>query len=471
MKNIPTISAPDIGKIARSNFYFFCQILKPRFYAPINKPERVHLKTLCNTLQDFYEDKILDKNGKPIKKLMINIPPRHGKTLTVDMFSQWLLGHDKLTSIMRVCYNETLSGRSAKTVRDGIQEIKADRRHIVYSDIFPDTKIKYGDASYQMWSLEGSPFSFLATSPTGTMTGTGCKWGIIDDLVRDAKEAYNDRIMDDHWDFYNNTYSSRLEAGAKELVVMTRWGKNDLCGKIQSYMPDDWYTIKMPAMSETGEMLCNDILDKETYTKRKNSAGTDPVIFSANYDQDPLEAKDKLYGEFKTYKETQEKYETVEAYIDTADEGADYLACGIVGRHHGVLDVLDILYTQEPMEITEQSVAKLLTAHKVSKVFIESNSGGRGFARNVERIMRELGNLHTYVESFHQSENKMSRILSNSTNVVNSIIWPDDWQTRWPKEYQELRSASRTRKMLHDDLEDMLTGLVEKCLVNKFEIW
>src|SRR5512136_979281 len=99
---------------------------------------------------------------------------------------------------------------------------------------------------YQMWRLEGSHFSFLVTSSTGTMTGVGCKWGIIDDLVRDAKEAYNDRIMDEHWDFYNNTYSSRLEAGARELIIMTRWGVNDLCGKILSTNPDDWHVIKMP---------------------------------------------------------------------------------------------------------------------------------------------------------------------------------------------------------------------------------
>ena len=468
------LTTADLAKIARSDFYTFCVLLKPRFY----QGHRKHLYILCHTLQDFYEGKLIGVDGKPVKKLMLNTGPRMGKTLTVDMFSQWMFGKNPLDSIIRVCYNETLSGRSAKTVRDGIQETKATAERIVYSDIFPETKIKYGDASYQMWSLEGSPFSFLATSPTGTMTGVGCKWGIIDDLVRDAKEAYNDRIMDEHWDFYNNTYSSRLEAGARELIIMTRWGVNDLCGKILSTNADDWHVIKMPVNKRTPEepkdnsdMLCPDILDVETYMKRKRSPGTDEIIFSANYDQNPLEAKDRLYGEFKTYRDRQEKYERIEAYIDTADKGQDYLAMIVVGAYKGFLDVLDVIYTQDSMDITEPQTARMLTENKVSKCHCEANNGGEGFSRNIARLMRELGNTATYVQSFTQTQNKMSRILSNATNVTNCLIWPEGWQNKWPQVYQEFRSASRTRKMLHDDMEDCATGCVEKCLVNKYEVW
>jgi predicted phage terminase large subunit-like protein len=460
------LTTGDLAKIARADFYSFCVFLKPKFY----QRHRKHLYTLCHTLQDFAEDKLLDKNGEPIKKLIINIPPRHGKTLTVDMFSQWLLGHDPRTSIIRVCYNETLSGRSAKTVRDGIQEIKADGSRLVYHDIFPNTKIKYGDASYQMWSLEGSPFSFLATSPTGTITGVGCKWGIIDDLIRDAKEAYNDRVMEEHWDFYNNTYSSRLETGAKELVVMTRWSKNDLCGKLLRANPADWFVIKMPAHNQDDSMLCPDILDLKTYNQRKSNA--DKMIFSANYDQEPGEAKDRLYGTFKTYTEVQEKYDKIEAYVDTADEGSDYLAGFVVGVKGGIADVLDLIYTQDPMEITESQTARMFTKTKTEKAVVEANNGGLGFSRNVERLMRESGNTRTVIENFHQSENKMARILTNATTATNCVRFPEGWQEIWPTAYHDLTNASRTRKMVHDDIEDALSGVCERILApqNTFAI-
>ena len=68
-------------------------------------------------------------------------------------------------------YNETLSGTFAKSVRDTIASEKTEGV-IVYNDIFPNTKIKYGEASSSKWALEGSgQANYLATSPTGTATG------------------------------------------------------------------------------------------------------------------------------------------------------------------------------------------------------------------------------------------------------------------------------------------------------------
>jgi predicted phage terminase large subunit-like protein len=449
----------DIAGTCRDDFYFFCKILKPRFYLT----HRWHLKKLCKTLQDFHEEKILNKNGEPITQLMINFPPRHGKTLTVDMFTQWILGLNPLSSVIRACYNEDLSGRSAKTVRDGIQEIKAGAR-IVYSDIFPDTKVKYGDSSYHLWSLEKSPFSFLATSPHGMITGVGCKWGIIDDLIKDAKEAYNDRILEEHFDWYHNTFMQRLESGAKKLIIAHRWAKNDLCGKLLATEEDEWHVIKMPAHIIDEEMLCPDILDYKEYTKRKEADGTDPLIFSANYDQEILENIDRLYGTFKTYDTIQEKYDRIEAYIDTADEGKDYLAGGVIGIHNGIGDMLDIIYTSEPMEYTENATARMLTNLKCDKAIIESNNGGRGFARAVEKLMREMGNTHTVVEWFHQGENKQARILSQSTAVTNCIIMPKKWQDIWTQFYYDIMHLSRGGKWARDDAPDFLSGVIEKIL-------
>jgi predicted phage terminase large subunit-like protein len=116
------------------------------------------------------------------------------------------------------------------------------------------------------------------------------------------------------------------------------------------------------------------------------------------------------------------------------------------------------------MEITESQTARMLTNCKTDKAFVESNNGGKGFSRNVESLMRESGNTHTQVEWFHQGENKMARILSASTNVTNCIIWPKGWQDIWPQVYHDLTNASRTRKMVHDDLEDGLSGVVEKII-------
>ena len=116
------------------------------------------------------------------------------------------------------------------------------------------------------------------------------------------------------------------------------------------------------------------------------------------------------------------------------------------------------------METTEPQTARMLTERKVQRAHIESNNGGRGFARAVEKILRANGNSQTMVEWFHQSENKQARILSNAASVGNCVLFPEGWQYRWPKFYQDVTRAGRGVKWTHDDAFDALTGIVEKSL-------
>ena len=114
--------------------------------------------------------------------------------------------------------------------------------------------------------------------------------------------------------------------------------------------------------------------------------------------------------------------------------------------------ILDILYTKEPMEITEPLQAKMMTKDNVGYSKIESNNGGRGYARNVERELKALGNRHTKVDWFHQSENKIARILSNSTGVMNNVFFPENWATRFPEYYRDMNKYQREGKNEHDKL-------------------
>ena len=75
------------------------------------------------------------------------MPPRHGKSRTAVLLSQWLFGRDPSEQIMTGSYNETLSTTFARAVRDGIAEERFDPSRIVFSDIFPQTRIKYGEAA------------------------------------------------------------------------------------------------------------------------------------------------------------------------------------------------------------------------------------------------------------------------------------------------------------------------------------
>jgi predicted phage terminase large subunit-like protein len=123
--------------------------------------------------------------------------------------------------------------------------------------------------------------------------------------------------------------------------------------------------------------------------------------------------------------------------------------------------VLDILYTKEPMEVTEPATAKMLTENNVGSALIESNNGGRGFARNVERECKQLGNNHTVITWFHQSQNKQARILSNSASVMNNVYFPLNWEDRFPEFAEAIRKYQKEGKNAHDDASDALTGVYE----------
>ncbi|MFU1594055.1 phage terminase large subunit [Streptococcus dysgalactiae] len=440
--------------LARRSFFDYCQLLASDFY----KRDRTYLVELCNDLQDFMSDDEHDV-------LIINEPPRHGKSRTAGMFVQWLLGRDNTTKIMTGSYNETLSTTFSKAVRNAIQETKADESVAVFSDVFPKTKIKYGDGAMNLWSLDGGYNNYLATSPTGTATGFGADVIIVDDLIKNAEEANNAGVLEKHWDWFINTMLSRLEDGGKIIIIMTRWHSNDLAGKALTELPKNGYKIKHVSMKaydeKTDTMLCDEVLSKKSYLQKTKTMGAD--IASANYQQEPIDIKGRLYSEFKVYVE-KPTFKRIAAYTDTADTGSDYLASFIYGE---TMDneayILDVIFTKEPMEVTEPLLARKLLENSVNISWIESNNGGRGFARNVENIVKsKYGSNKTVFKPFHQSQNKQSRILTNVTWIMEHVYFPDGWRNKWPELYQSLATYQREGKNAHDDAQDALTGVAEK---------
>lgn len=369
-------------------------------------------------------------------------------------------------------YNETLSTSFSKMVRDSITEKKADKDKVIFSDIFPQTNIKQGDGAANLWSLEKGNNNYLATSPTGTATGFGANIIVIDDLIKNASEANNSLNRDKQWSWFTDTMLSRLEGNDwKIIVVMTRWHSKDLAGRLISHCNENKISYKQilyKAIKDDGSMLCDDILNYDSYTIKTKTMS--PEIALANYQQEPIDLKGTLYKSFKTYDEIPKdmfgnyKFTEIKSYCDTADTGDDYL-CNII---YGVLNreayILDVYYTKDHMEITEKEVAKRLTEFKVNNALVEGNNGGRGFARQVERNMRELGNHKTIIRTFHQSNNKNARILSNATWVMEHIYYPSNWHNKWNEYFVSMKEYQREGKNPHDDAQDATTGVAENII-------
>ena len=365
-------------------------------------------------------------------------------------------------------YNEMLATQFSKGVRNAIQEEKADESRIVYSDIFPDVRIKRGDAAMNLWSLEGGYNNYLATSPTGTATGFGADLLIIDDLIKNSMEANTAHVLEGHWSWFKDTMLSRLEADGKIIIIMTRWHSKDLAGRVLAEMPEMGYKVKhisYKALQDDGTMLCDEILPYAEYAAK--SKIMDPAVASANYQQEPIDLVGRLYDRFKTYEEIpmdgagNPLFTGVKLYCDTADTGADYLCSIVYGVYEKEAYILDVVYTKAPMEDTEPAVASQCIENEVNIADIESNNGGRGFSRAVMRHLREKGWNRTKVRWFHQSKNKVARIMTQATFVMDHIYFPVNWRDRWPEFYQSMYEYQREGKNAHDDAQDAITGVAE----------
>lgn len=438
-------------ELARREFWEYCKLLHKDFY----REDREFLKELCYKLQEFYynDDEFM----------IVNEPPRHGKSFTATNFVEWVLGQNPLERIMSASYSHDLSKNFSKKVRATISTEKIGE-NIVYSDIFSETKLKFGSSEAMKWQTDKSnQINYLATSPSGSATGFGCTLMVIDDLVKNAYEANNESILENQYEWFTNTMLSRREGKKKVLIIMTRWSSKDLAGKILEYVKENNITythINFKAEQEDGTMLCDSIFDKKASDRAKQLMGED--IYEANYNQTPIDMKGCLYSNLQTYVDLPTVLEVCN-YTDTADEGSDYL-CSI---NYAICDddrayILDVVYTQDAMEITEPLVAGMLTKDNVNYAVIESNNGGKGFARNVERICRENNNRHTMFKRFTQTKNKISRILTGSTGVMQNIVFPQEWKSMYPKFYKDVTQFQRLGKNKFDDCADTLTGIYEQ---------
>ena len=444
-------------ELARRDFFAYCNLKAPDFY----KSDRKYLVDLCNSFQDFIQS--------DDEVMIVNEPPRHGKSRTAGLLVEWVLGNDTTQKIMTGSYNETLSTMFSKNVRNDIMEQKADVYKPVFSDVFPGVTIKRGDGAMNLWSLEGGYNNYLATSPTGTATGFGATLLIIDDLIKNAEEANNELTKEKHWSWFTDTMLSRLEEGGKIIIIMTRWASDDLAGRAIDHFTESGAKLRhicMKALQEDGSMLCPEVLSYKSYMAKVKAMGAD--IASANYQQEPIDLKGRLYSSFKTYTKLPEDekgnslFEGIYSYTDTADEGSDYLCSIIFGVYLKEAYVLDVYYTQAGMEITETETAKRFCDYEVNRARIESNNGGSGFARNVLRILRDkFGSNQAVVKWFHQSKNKKARIISNSAWVMEHIYFPANWKDRWREFYDAMIKYQRDGENRHDDAPDAVTGVAE----------
>lgn len=366
-------------------------------------------------------------------------------------------------------YNEKLATQFAKRVRDTVKGPKTDRRSktkILFQDIFPNVKLADGEGAADMWRIEGNPVvSYLATSPTGTATGIGAHLLIVDDIIKNPQEAYSDLALDTHEEWFNNNMMQRLEGNWKVIIIMTRWCKGDLAGRILESMDCEHMTYRAYEDTPEGRVfLCPEILDEESFNAKCKKMNRDIVM--ANYQQEPLDIKGRLYHEFNEYDPRElrlQPSELVQCVTDTADKGTDRLCAIFYVVRDGIAYVVDVLFSEEPMEITEVTAAQMHDKWGVRMSFVEANNGGRHWMRNVRRNMKKRNCV--FVDKI-QTANKEARIQVSSGWVQQYVWFPVGWKSLWRDFHDDVMAYNIKAKNEHDDGVDALAYLYSRCTMD-----
>lgn len=465
--------------LARRYFWDYCKTFAPLFYH--NK--RQHLRKLAQALQDLYRGQLVKADGSLFRKMMIQLPPQHGKTRTMIKFCTWVFGQNPGEKIVLGSYNDIVASEFSMYARDEITQERLLPLEIIYSDVFPDTRVKYGQAPKMRWALDGQHFSYIAAGIGGSLTGKGGTILIIDDPVKGAEEALNDDHLEKVWRWYTNTYKTRISAeygDPIEIYISTPWSRYDPGGMLlnDSRQAAEWYVLSMPVIDipyhqvvneldlplkeKTGTMLCSELYDRKALDNKISLPKSIPEVDRANYWHERLDIAGRLYPNMLEYDELPAQHLSVHAYIDTADEGESFLCAVCYVPYMGYNYVIDVYHTQDPMEVTEPETAKFLSRNKCRYCLIESNNGGRGFSRNVERILRSTGNNITVIDWFHQSKNKDSRILTNAGTVQRQVLMPKGWKNRWPLFAEQITEYHKEGKNKFQDAADVITGIAEQ---------
>ena len=211
-----------------------------------------HHRLLCEKLNQFSMGKI--------PRLMVFMPPRHGKSELVSRcLPAYLLGRDPNTSVIATSYSAALASRMNRDVQ---RLIDSDE----YMRVFPNTRLNSKNVvsvAQGTWLRNSSTFEvvdqrgvYRSAGVGGGITGMGARFGIIDDPIKNQEDAYSIAYREKLWDWYTSTFYTRLEGeDAAILITLTRWHEDDLAGRLLQQAKDDptadqWEVLSLPAVCE-----------------------------------------------------------------------------------------------------------------------------------------------------------------------------------------------------------------------------
>lgn len=214
-----------------------------------------------------------------IKRLMITMPPRHGKSvLASEYFPAWYLGRNPTHQVIHVTYGQELASGFGRKVRNQL----ADER---YKKVFATRHSPDSTAAHRFHTTDGGVYH--AVGMGGAITGKGANLLIIDDPVRNREDAESAGKRQKMKDWFQSVAYTRLMPNGAVVIIQTRWHEDDLSGwLLKEHAQENWTVLSLPAISEEGQALWREAYPIERLLKIKEAVGSRD--WNALYQQNPI---------------------------------------------------------------------------------------------------------------------------------------------------------------------------------------
>jgi predicted phage terminase large subunit-like protein len=372
-----------------------------------------------------------------IRRLMIFMPPRHSKSMTVtETFPSWFIGRNPERRVIEVSYGDSLARKFGKANRNKIAEFG--------EELFGITLAR-DNSSVTNWDIEGHRGGMISVGIGGGITGQGADLLIIDDPIKNRKEADSETYREMLWAEWKDTLSTRLQPGGRVILILTRWHEDDLAGRLLKHEPDKWTVLSLPAVCESeddplgrkiGEALWPEYgFDEKWAEETKRSVGS--RTWSALYQQRPSPAEGSMFKRswWKYYRALPARFDEVIQSWDCAfkdNKDSDYVVGQVWGRIGANKYLIDQVRGQMDFPTTIQAIRNLSARYPSAYAkLIEDKANGTA-------VIQTLRNEIPGIIAVNPDGGKVARAASASADAeAGNIYLPAPEIAPWVHDFVE----------------------------------
>lgn len=418
---------------------------------------------LCAKLGEFYDS--VKSGDRPV--LIVEAPPQHGKSEIVSRcLPPWLFGLNPDLCIGGLSYGKDL----ASDMNRDIQRLMLSPE---YGNIFPESSLNKkrvvtveveAKRNSDVFEIVGRKGRYVSQGVGGPLTGKRLDIGIIDDPIKNAKEALSETVKDAVWQWYCTVFLTRLSKNSGQIIMATRWATDDLSGRILESNKNA-KRLTFPAINEDGEALVPELhpIDKLMEVKQTVSSH----FWSAMYQQSPTIQGGGLFKtEWWKYYTQEPNFDYRMIYADTAmktGQENDYSVFQCWGKKDDCIYLIDQMRGKWEAPQLLQMAKSFWAKHKNSnngtlrQMKIEDKASGTGLIQQMKQDRMQVG-------AIKRDRDKVTRAYDAAPSVEAGRVFIPigaPWVSDYLSEFEQFPNSK------NDDQVDPTMDAIQDMIVDR----